>query len=241
MLRLASLITFDENIKMVKELKKVKEEAATEVVDLQREVVTLQRDLLAEKDRQLTELRTSVVESVQTTVKEGFKSYSDVLKESCKAPSSRLQTELKTVVKSVVEEEDRSRSFMLFGLKEETEEDVSGKVGDVLLQLNLKPKVDVSRIGSCVQSTSQDSANRKPRPVKVTVASSAIVKEVLSRAKYLKDCSGFRGVYISPDRSVEQRAEHRKLVTELKQRLVEQPGKRHFIRGNTVVSAEKTD
>ena len=237
----ASLITFDENIKMVKELKKVKEEAATEVVDLQREVVTLQRDLLAEKDRQLTELRTSVVESVQTTVKEGFKSYSDVLKESCKAPSSKLQTELKTVVKSVVEEEDRSRSFMLFGLKEETEEDVSGKVGDVLLQLNLKPKVDVSRIGSCVQSTSQDSANRKPRPVKVTVASSAIVKEVLSRAKYLKNCSGFRGVYISPDRSVEQRAEHRKLVSELKQRLVEQPGKRHFIRGNTVVSAEKTD
>ena len=137
----ASLITFDENIKMVKELEKVKGEAATEVVDLQREVVTLQRDLLAEKDRQLTELRTSVVESVQTTVKEGFKSYSDVLKESCKAPSSKLQTELKTVVKSVVEEEDRSRSFMLYGLKEETEEDISGKVCDVLFQLNLKPKL----------------------------------------------------------------------------------------------------
>ena len=236
----ASLITFDENIKMVKELQKVKGEAATEVVDLQREVVTLQRDLLAEKDRQLTELRTSVVESVQTTVKEGFKSYSDVLKESCKAPSSKLQTELKTVVKSVVEEEDRSRSFMLFGLKEETEEDISGKVCDVLFQLNLKPKVDVCRIGSGVQSTSKDSAN-KPRPVKVTVASSAIVKEVLSRAKHLKNCSGFGGVYLSPDRSVEQRAEHRKLVLELKQRLVDQPGKRHFIRGNTVVSTEKND
>ena len=117
-------------------------------------MVTLQRDLLAEKDRQLTELRTSVVESVQTTVKEGFKSCSDVLKESCKAPSSKLQTELKTVVKSVVEEEDRRRGFMLFGLKEETEEDISGKVCDVLFQLNLKPKVDVCRIGSGVQSTS---------------------------------------------------------------------------------------
>ena len=146
----ASMIAYDENIKLVKELEHVKGKAATEVVDLQREVVTLQRDLLAEKDRQLTELRTSVVESVETTVKEGFKSYRDVLQESCKAPSSKLQTELKTVVKSVVEEEDRSRSFMLFGLKEEAEEDVSGKVGDVLLQLNLKPKVDVSRIGSGV-------------------------------------------------------------------------------------------
>ena len=196
-------------------------------------MVTLQRDLLAEKDCQLTELRTSVVESVETTVKEGFKSYRDVLQESCKAPSSKLQADLKTVVKSVVEEEDRSRSFMLLGLKEDTGEDVSGKVGDVLLQLNLKPKVDVSRIGSGVPSTSQESANRKPRSVKVTVASSAIVKEILSRAKHLKNCFGFKGVYISPDRSVEQRAEHRKLVLELEQRLVDQPGKRHFIRGST--------
>ena len=238
-----SNINYDETVKLAKELEHVKGKAATEVVDLQREVVTLQRDLLAEKDRQLTELRTSVVESVETTVKEGFKSYRDVLQESCKAPSSKLQADLKTVVKSVVEEEDRSRSFMLFGLQEETGEDVSGKVGDVLLQLNLKPKVDVSRIGSGVQSTSQaqDSADKKPRPVKVTVASSAIVKEVLSRAKYLKNCSGFRGVYISPDRSVEQRAEHRKLVAELKQKLVDQPGKRHFIKGNTVVSTEKHD
>ena len=111
----------------------------------------------------------------------------------------------------------------------------------MLLQLNLKPEVDVSRIGSSVQSTSQDSANRRPRPVKVTVASSAIVKKVLSRAKHLKNCSGFRGVYISPDRSVEQRAEHRKLVSELKQRLFDQPGKRHFIKGDVIVSTEKNE
>ena len=74
----ASMITYDENIKLVKELEHVKGRAATEIVDLQREIVTLQRDLLAEKDRQLTELRTSVVESVETTVKEGFKSYRGV-------------------------------------------------------------------------------------------------------------------------------------------------------------------
>ena len=128
---------------------------------------------------------------------------------------------------------------MLFGLKEDTGEDVSGKVSDVLLQLNLKPKVDVSRIGSGVPSPSRESTNTKPRPVKVTVASSAIVKEVLSRAKHLKNCSGFKSVYLSPDRTVEQRTEHRKLVSELKQRLVDQPGQRHFIRGNSVVSTQK--
>ena len=73
----ASLIAYNENVKLVKELEHVKGKAATEVVDLQREVVTLQRDLLAEKDRQLTELRTSVVESVENTVKESLKSCSD--------------------------------------------------------------------------------------------------------------------------------------------------------------------
>ena len=54
----ASLIAYDENVKLVQELEHAKGKAATEVVDLQREVFTLQRDLLAEKDRQLTELRT---------------------------------------------------------------------------------------------------------------------------------------------------------------------------------------
>ena len=189
-------------------------------------------------------MRSSVVESVQTTVKEGLRSYSQVVEESCKAPSSaKLQADLKSFVKNVVEEEDRSRSFMLFGLEEETGEDTSGKVSNVQLQLNLKPKVDVCRIGlgDKSTSTSRDSTGRRPRPVKVTVACSAIVKEVLSRAKCLKNCADFRGVYVSPDRSVEQRAEHRKLVLELKQRLVDQPEKRHFIRGNEVVSAEKNE
>ena len=67
-------------------------------------LVTLQRDLLVEKDRHLTELRTSVVELVETMVKEGFKSHRDVLRESCTALSSKLQSDLKTVMKSVVEE-----------------------------------------------------------------------------------------------------------------------------------------
>ena len=93
----------DETRRLTKELEEVKGKSAIEVFDLQREVVTLQHDLLAEKDRQLAELRTSVVESVQTTVKEGLRSYSKVVEESCKAPSSaKLQAELKSVVKTVV-------------------------------------------------------------------------------------------------------------------------------------------
>ena len=76
--------------------------------------------------------------------------------------------------------------------------------------------------------------------MKVTVGCSAIVNEVLSRTKRLKVCPNYREVYINPDRSLEQRTEHKKLVVELKKRLklVEQPEKRHFIRGNAVISED---
>ena len=81
----ASLIAYNENVKLVKELEHVKGKAATEVVDLQREVVTLQRDLLAEKDRQLTDrAKDLVVESVENTVKEGLKSCSDAYRSPAK-------------------------------------------------------------------------------------------------------------------------------------------------------------
>ena len=55
--------------------------------------------------------------------------------------------------------------------------------------------------------------------MKVTVGCSAIVNEVLSRTKRLKVCPNYREVYIAPDRSLEQRTEHKKLVVELKKRL----------------------
>ena len=127
---------------------------------------------------------------------------------------------------------------MIFGLKEETGEDIGGQISNVMLQLNLKPKAEACRVGSSAKSTLQDSADRRPRPVKVTVGCSAIVKEVLSRAKRFKVCPNYRYVYIAPDRSLEQQAEHKKLVVEIKKRLVEQPEKRHFIRGNAVISED---
>ena len=40
-------------------------------------------------------------------------------------------------------------------------------------------------------------------------------------------------MYSSPDRSEEQRAEHMRLVTELKKKCVEQPEKNHFIKAGS--------
>ncbi|KAL5270055.1 hypothetical protein ACHWQZ_G003514 [Mnemiopsis leidyi] len=208
--------------------KKLKSECALEVVDLQRDVVKLQRELLSEKEKQLSDLRATVVASVEDTVKAEFKSYSSVVQKT-QSPVIAPST-LKSVVRTVVEEGDRSRSVMVFGLEEKKDEKLRDMVSELLLELNEKPKMEVTRIGS---STS------KTRPVKVTIGSSVIAREILRKSKQLKNTAKFKTVYISPDRTIEQREEHKTLVLELKRRQADEPNKRHYIKENCVCSVEK--
>ena len=105
---------------------------------------------------------------------------------------------LKSVVQNIVEEEERSRSFMVFGLQEAKDENLHVKVNELLLELDQKPKIEVRRIGSGPKKTTDKTVTR---PVKVTVKSSTVVQEVLKRAKLLKDCAKYCKVFIAPDRS----------------------------------------
>ena len=50
----------------------------------------------------------------------------------------------------------------------------------------------------------------------------------------------FRGVFISPDRTMEQRIAQRDLVAELKRRRVDEPNKKHYIHAGKVKSLEGT-
>ncbi|KAL5246659.1 hypothetical protein ACHWQZ_G018766 [Mnemiopsis leidyi] len=104
------------------ENKKLKSECALEVVDLQRDVVKLQRGLLSEKEKQLSDLRATVVASVEDTVKAEFKSYSSVVQKTQPPSPVIAPLTLKSVVRTVVEEGDRSRSVMVFGLEEKKDE-----------------------------------------------------------------------------------------------------------------------
>jgi hypothetical protein len=45
-------------------------------------------------------------------------------------------------------------------------------------------------------------------------------------------------VFIEPDRSREERAEHTKLVQQLKRKRTEFPGQRFYIKNNKVLSAD---
>ena len=77
----------------------------------------------------------------------------------------------------------------------------------------------------------------KPRPVKVNLPSSAHVVEILREPKKLKDSEQYRNVFIAPDRTVEDRRLRRELVEILKKKRQYEPNRRHFIKGNEIVTS----
>ena len=54
----------------------------------------------------------------------------------------------------------------------------------------------------------------------------------------MRNC-GYDSVYISPDRSAEQKAAFKKLVLAVKQKRLDEPERVHVIRNNKIVSSDK--
>ena len=96
-----------------------------ELIKSQKQVIELQAELLACKNEQLRSLQSSVKTTVEESMKAEFDTYSSKLQSP--APTIAAET-VKTLVKTVVEEEDRSRSLMLFGLAETASEELCDSV-----------------------------------------------------------------------------------------------------------------
>ena len=67
-----------------------------------------------------------------------------------------------------------------------------------------------------------------------------MVKQILSKAKLLRTKEGYSSIYISPDRTVEERRAFKKLWEELQEKRKSHTGRVHYIRNNKIVSADKT-
>ena len=222
--------------KYIENLENQAHKLKSEVIVNQGTVIDLQKDLIVAKDQQLNDLKATVVASVEDTVKSELKSYSDAVKTVSSTPGVIVDRKtLTSVVQDVVSEEDRSRNIIMFGLKEAPNEKIDETVSKVLLELGEKPTFEASRIGA---KSSKD-AKKPIRPVKVTLASSTIVKQILGRARALRHSELFKEVFISPDRSVEQRQQQKQLVLELKKKVDEEPNKRHYIKGGLLYSVDK--
>jgi hypothetical protein len=170
-------------------------------------------------------VQATVKTSVEDTVKAEMMSYSKAVQESLPAPAIAHDT-VKRIVQTVVQQEDRSRGFMVFNLPEEDNEQLNSKVGEILLELDEKPKIEASRIGQ------YDS--EKVRAVKVTLSTSVAVSQILAKARKLRTSPKHRSVYISQDRSPAEREQHRLLVAELKKMRDADKSKRYYIKGDVV-------
>ena len=225
--------------KLVYENNQLKEGSSslkTSLIQSQDSVIGLQSELLECKTKQLQSVQSVVQNAVKSSVKSEIKSYSDAVSSVHKA-NVPVTKSLSQAVRQVVQAEDRSRNFVVFGLKEEPGVDTGKQIDEVLEFLGEKPRHESVRIGTKKES---DSGRPVPRPVKVSVASSAHVFQILRAAKKLKDSEQFGNVFICPDRTVEERTTRREAVTSLKQKMKDEPGKRHIIRGGKVLTVSTT-
>ena len=234
-----ALMLINRQHAVIKDLSSTAVGLKDEFIDSQRSIVQLQEQLITCKDEQLQLLQntvTSSVQSVQETVKE-LKTYSSVVTGQAQIQTLSPQI-LNNVVKKVVEQEDRSKNVMIFGLPEDINdsETLKEKVADVFAAIGEKPLVEATRLGKA----NVDSGRERPRAVKVILSSSATVHQILMNARGLKTSEVYSKVFICPDLSKDQQTERRQLVVEQKRLTVERPSMRHFIRGGRVQSVEKT-
>ena len=196
----------------------------------QEQVIKAQQQLIEKQSAEINQIGVTVKNSVTETLKSEVKNtYASILGPSGAGLSTAT---LKQVHRDLREEEDRSGNFMIFGLKEGSEESVEEKVEVLLAEIDEKPKCsEVSRIGK-----KEDSVTR---PIRVTVSSQIAVSQILKNASRLKDSDRYQEVFLGPDRSKSERLERRKLVEDLKKKRDAEPSSKFVIRRGEVVVANK--
>ena len=203
----------------------------SQLIETQQTLISVQKELSDCKSEKLESMKKVVETSVADSVKEEFKSYSSVVGNSqpATAPVISPAEALKTVVKTVVAEEDRSRNLLVFGLPDDEEEQLEERISEVLETVGQKPKIEVEGLGKKKTSTST-------RPVKVRLSSSLIVHQILDNARKLRLSAKFKTVFLSPDRSIEERKVRKELITDMKAKALAEPDKKFYIKEGQIYS-----
>ena len=211
-------------------------EAISQLDELKSNQILLQKQLI-ETQQELVKSKTEQLQSFQTAVRDEPKTESKPVKSYCEAAEKGVLSrgavitadQVKNAVKCAVQEEDRTKNIIVFGVTENEEEGPDSKILDVFESLDEKP-----RITECVRLGSKKEG--VVRPVKVTLGSSESVHRVLSRAGQLKGFQQYRGVYLSADRTRDERLARKNLVEQLKQKREAEPEHYHFIRNDIILS-----
>jgi len=163
-------------------------------------------------------------------VESGIKSYSAAVQQNSASGTVCYSKILKKVMKSVAAEEDRSKNLIVFGLKEEDEEQLPALVNAVLDEIGEKPHFEATRVGWKKPGTAI-------LPAKITVPSSTAVHQILMKTGRLRLAEAHKDVWICI--SSEERAARKNLVTDLKKKRAEQTHLDHYIWYGKVCSRVK--
>ena len=218
-------------LQRLKTCHEVLKSSTVEVEELKNKIISLQAEKIKSQE-QLLEIKNETVETFQSTLKSEMKSYRDVCASSISTVPSPVITSkaLSSVVKEVVSVEDRRKNIMLYGVKEDNSTEPDVAVSNVFDEIGEKPPVS-----NCVRVGKQNSSGR-PRPIKVTLKSSEAAMKIQRKAKVLKNSPATSQVFIAPDRTREERAERRKLVVILKEKIRNNPSQHYYIAGKEVRS-----
>ena len=199
----------------------------SEIIELQSEISSLKDSIIAMKDSQLE----SSISAVQNVVKEEMSSYSSVLEtaattmtQSC--ASALAPTKIRAALASATV--DRSANLMVYGLVENADSSDTDKLKELFQHLDEAPVLsEVSRLGR--------RSDERERPVRVVLRSRETARTILGKSAQLKDSVDFKSVFISPDRTEEERTERRDLVARLREKRKQEPEKVFRIRRGSIV------
>eukprot|EP00116_Pleurobrachia_bachei_P004670 sb/3464932/ len=227
--------SFNQRVKMTDDEKIVKiTELEKELQVYQKDVIQLQKKVIQLQDKEL-----SAAKAVAQTVEREMKSFSSVVSSNCAAAMapSRLQAVIKRAAEPPKKEEepDRSRNIIFYNVDEEDGEQDTPETAKVDQEcaeeivdiLNEKFKLsDVKRIG--VKSSG------KTRPIVAKLSSRENVVTLLRKANELRESENFSDIYLSPDRTFEERAERKRTVEIFKKLKVDNPTKQYVIRRGVI-------
>ena len=197
-----------------------------------------------EVQKRLISIQTDQIDSVQKSVRTEMKSWADVARKNVSQNKVLTTKTVKEAVRAVNEEEERSKNLIIYGVEEGEE----GDCGDVHSTDALNEIVKSVHTATVADGLFPDTLNvyrlgkqvsDKTRPIKVEFRSSSDVDVILKNAFKLKADSDLKSVYLSPDRTKEQRAAHGKLVKQMKEMITRDSSKHYFIRENKVESVDK--
>ena len=236
-LRKEDVVTFA--VKIVGLLKKSQDLVKCAAADLdfmkceqlqnQSKLLEVQEEVLKNKSDQL--------EAVKSTVDDKLTGWAAIVeKNSAKTVTQKV---MKKAVKSAMKECDREYNVVMFNVEEEQEDGDSSDQYNIDTARNVISSTGLTSFEgdfSTERIGSPDTEKNRPLLVKFDYKTAAF--ELLAKSKHLKDDENYSMVFIAPDRSREQRDEHRKLVQQLKQKRADNPGAQFYIRNKTIYSSD---